>query len=454
MTFSASLNNLVLKDAISHYRTMIEQALHAARPAEAGALFDPGWQLPAESSAWSRFTSASTIGAADLGTYRERRLRLLDLMRNPRTRTTKTLASLLIVARAVRYIHDTGEPVMIVTPSSANKATALRDAVYRAIECGLAGAHQLMITSVVPAGSLGKLWRSPLSSNPGPRARNPVVLHEGGEPADVKVIAQRFVDTHAASFRERYKVNLWYTLNLDNYRPADTIRAYFEREFLPEPPAKGRLHIHAVSSAFGLLGHNLGYTLCADGAPMPRYFLVQHLGTPDMVLSLYYGDASRQHMPEYRHDKNTGLYSQQEDPRFPASTFSPDEVLDSTFYTRRPATSVQMNEIIHKWGGGGIVVSLHECLTRYGEIRSLLANTDINLPSDPRALREWSLVMALTGALNAIDRDLIDPDEDILVHGSGSYSVADFEALPSHHTATAADVNELTAIVGGALTAG
>jgi hypothetical protein len=372
-------------------------------------------------------------------------------MRNPRTRTTKTLASLVIVARAVRYIHDTGEPVMIITPSSANKATALRDAVYRAIESGLVKSSQLKITTVVPAGSSSKLWSSPLSEDSELRVRNPMVLHGSSEPADVKVLAQEFVDSYSAALRDRYRVNLWYTLSLDNYRPADTVRAYFEHEFLPRPGPMGRLHVHAVSSAFGLLGHNLGHRICDDNSPGPRYFLVQHLDTPDMVLSLHFGEADRRHMPRYTYDATAGLHRQDADPRFPASTLSLNEVLDSTFYTRRPPTSAKMNEIIHSRGGGGIVVSLHECLMRYGQERALLANTDIDLPSDPRDLREWSLVMALTGTLNAIDRDLIDPDEDIVVHGSGCYSENDFQPLPAEHTSSAAGCEQLAEVVSGAV---
>jgi hypothetical protein len=432
---------------------MIERALQSARPSadDLSCLFDPGWLLPAPSPELTQFTSVSSIGVTDLGTYRGRTLRLLDLMRNPATRTTKTLPSLVIVARAVRYIHDTGEPIMIVTPSSANKATALRDAVYRAITSGLVSPGQLKITTVVPPGSSSKLWLSPLSADPDLRDRNPMVLYGGNEPADVKVIAQEFTESCAAAFHERYRVNLWYTLSLDNYRPADTARAYFEREFLPRPDPPGRLHVHAVSSAFGLLGHNFGHLLCGEDVPLPRYFLVQHLGAPDMVLSLHYGDTDLRHMPRYSYDKVAGLHCQDADPRFPSSTLSLDEVLDSTFYTRQPSTSAEMNDIIHARGGGGIVVSLHECLNRYGQARALLANSDIDLPSDPRLLREWSLVMALTGTLNAIDRDLIDRDEDILVHGSGCYSVNDFLPLPADHMSSVTGVSGLAEAVSNAI---
>ena len=35
-----------------------------------------------------------------------------------------------------------------------------------------------------------------------------------------------------------------------------------------------------------------------------------------------------------------------------------------------------MNAIIRRHGGGGIVVSLHECLARYPQIRALLAEAE------------------------------------------------------------------------------
>jgi hypothetical protein len=61
-------------------------------------------------------------------------------------------------------------------------------------------------------------------------------------------------------------------------------------------------------------------------------------------------------------------------------------------------------------------------------VRSLLGNADVSLPANPTELREWSLIMAVTGLLNAIDRDLV-PESDIVVHGSGAYSVGDFDGV-------------------------
>jgi hypothetical protein len=154
-------------------------------------------------------------------------------MRNPSTRTTKTLASLTIAARAVRHIAETGDRIMIVTPSSANKATALRDAVHRAVASGLVTSDQLQITSVVPGTSVDKLWSSPLSEDVSLRRRNPLVVHECAEPASVKDLATAFATGHAERIHRQYGVRVWYTLGLDNYRAADMVRAFAERDLLP-----------------------------------------------------------------------------------------------------------------------------------------------------------------------------------------------------------------------------
>jgi hypothetical protein len=167
-----------------------------------------------------------------------------------------------------------------------------------------------------------------------------------------------------------------------------------------------------------------------------------------MVLSLRHGSFERDNLPGYRRDPATGLYRQdaeEADPHFPARIHDPDEVLDPTFYTRRPVTSVEMNEIIGRFGGDGIVVSRHECLERYPDIRARLAGHERGLPADPGTLREWSLVMAMTGVLGAIDRGLLEPGADVVVHGSGWYGTADYQALdPSsaHTVESAADVAE------------
>jgi uncharacterized protein DUF6002 len=456
VTVTSASKPLVVENAVWRYYDVVARALAALDGGRNGSGvggFDPGSELPPRSEALERLFAASRLTLRQLGRYRGRRLSLLDLMGNPRTRTTKTFASLVIVARLVRHVLASGEPAMIATPTSGNKGTALRDAVLRAIESGLVDAGRIQVTTVVPPAARSKLWSSPLDTSPELCARNPVVTYAGAERADVKGLTQAAVEGCAGPLHEEAGVNLWYTMSLDNYRAGDVVRAAFERDVLPPGPG-GRLHVHAVSSAFGLLGHSFGRTLLAtswSGTPPPaRYFLVQHLETPDMVLDLHFGSTSRDNLPRYRQGAGSGLYRQDQDPRFPATTFAVDECLDTTFYTKRPATSGEMSELIRRDGGGGVVVSLHECLQRYAEIGRLLAEAGVALPADPRRLREWSLVMALTGILNAIDRGLVE-DDDILVHGSGSYSDDDFEPIPAGTLRPVGDAAGLRDVIRGAV---
>lgn len=430
--------------ALAHYDTELRDVLRAtaaeARPD--AAAFAPGWELPRPGPALDAFFAPSGISAHPLTEHQGRRVELLHLMHNPRTRTTKTYASLVIVARAIAHIERTGEKVVILTPSSANKATALRDAVLRAHECGLVGPESLGIACVVPSSSRGKLWRSALSDDPDLRRAHPLTVLQTAEPGQVKELARTVTDTLSATLYREHGVRLWHSLELLNYAVADSARALFERDRLPAVP---RLHAHAVSSAFGLLGHFHGQRHLTGG-PWPDtsagYFLVQHLGTPDMVSSLYHDRFD--YRPRWT--ERDGRLVQDHDPHFPRVAYAPDEQLDATFYTRRPATSERMNEIIRRQGGGGIVVSLAECLDRYPEVRSLLRPTGVDLPADPRRLREWSLVMAVTGVLNAIDRGLVDTS-DILVHGSGSYAADDYEPVPEEHLRPVADAGQLALAV-------
>ncbi|MBI0293382.1 hypothetical protein JBE04_02465 [Streptomyces sp. PRKS01-29] len=429
---------MFLENVVYRYYDWLEPTLDSlfsdsslAPPAED---FSPGTALPARTDQLRRFFDASGISHATLGTYRDRELSLLNLANNPGTRTTKTLASLLTVARAVRFIQDTGQRVMILTPSSANKATAMRDAVLRALECGLVTADQLSVTTVVPVGSREKLWESTLFTDPTLRARNPVAVYPGARPEQVKPLARHVVENYTEALRETTDIQLWYTLDIRNYMAADSMRAFAEAEFFPPSPGVPRLHVHAVSSAYGLLGHARGHaTLSARGAAVgeaPHYFLVQHLGAPDMVLSLHHDSTDVAHLPSYAYDADAARYVQRTDPHFPYVTQDPGEVLDPTFYTRQPATSPRMNALIRDQGGGGIVVSRQECLNRYAEVGALLEHAGTTLPADPADLREWSLVMAVTGLLNAVDRGLV-PERDVLIHASGSYSTEDFSPLPA-----------------------
>lgn len=442
---------IVIKNSLSRYGDYVRMALAALRREEQPAQtreFHPGYELPDPTERLVEFFAPSELAFADLGSYRSKRLTLLDLTRNPHTRTTKTCASLVIVARAVHHIQTTGERVMILSPSSGNKATALRDSVLRAFQTGLVTPEQLQIVVVIPQSSRDKVWSSPLIEDPALRARNPVVTYRGKQAADVKALARQLVDRYTEQLRNEHGVNLWYTLDINNYKVADIVRACAEYEYLPRDDGQHRLHVHAVSSAYGLLGHHFGVEILAGGgrtAPSAHYFLVQHLATPDMVLSLHYDSTSRENMPNYHYIKDTGLYQQQESPYFPDTTSDPEENLDPTFYTRQPPTSAVMNSIIHMQGGGGIVVSLHECLERYPAVRAMLSAANIRLPEDPHRIREWSLVMAMTGILNAIDRGLV-PEDDILVHGSGAYDMADYELISNAWLDPVSGIDDLATV--------
>lgn len=224
-----------------------------------------------------------------------------------------------MVARAVKFIRETGQRLTIVTPSSANKAVALRDAVLRAITHGLVGPNELNIVSVVPAGSLHKLRASELSADPDLRRRNPVCVYHGDAPAAVKEISHSAVANYRGKIESVAKTNLWYTLKLMNYLSADVVRAFAENDHFPVRDGRTWLLAHSVSSAYGLLGHAQGRELLgnAAGSMGPGYLLVQHLGAPDMVAAVYrdlpggFGTT-----PEYTYDSARSLYRQQGNPHF------------------------------------------------------------------------------------------------------------------------------------------
>ncbi|WP_370420090.1 DUF6002 family protein [Streptomyces sp. QH1-20] len=102
-----------------------------------------------------------------------------------------------------------------------------------------------------------------------------------------------------------------------------------------------------------------------------------------------------------------------------------------------------MSGLISANGGTGVVVSLLECMERYAECRELLRKSPVLLPEDPRRLTEWSLVMAVTGVLNAIDRGLLPDADGITIHASGTYGVDDYEPVPEewiHHVTGAGPI--------------
>jgi hypothetical protein len=293
-----------------------------------------------------------------------------------------------------------------------------------------------------------KLRSNPLSVDEELRALNPVLVYDGPQPEDVKVLGKQFAQERAAWFAQRHGSRMWFSLELRNYVIADAARAFLEQDISPSHPA--RVQAHAVSSAFGLLGYSLGREVLeeqkiAKAEDRAGYLLVQHLGTPDMVLSLHHGSHDRSTMPAYALDETTGLYTQQETPHFPQVTFDPAEVLDPTFYTRAPVTSAEMNPLIERFGGAGIVVSLAECLRRYPLLRPWYENTSRPLPSDFRTMREWSLVMATTGVLNALDRGLIAGGGEVVVHGSGSYTTADYQPIEGAAVTTVRTVDDIVA---------
>lgn len=445
---------LVTANLITDFRHRMPAAVAAvvADPAPVldPAAFSPGFQLPDLDSAAREFYAAATASWQTIGEYRGHRLVLLDLTRNPGTHTTKTFASLLIVARAVAYIQATGQPIVIFSPTSANKGTALRDGVLRALEAGLATPEQLRVVALAPAGCRPKLRASRLSTDPQLRALNPLLVYPGERAEDVKALGRAFATQYGPELHRRTGANLWYSLDLANYLVADTARAFFEHQV--DPPGVPRVHAHAVSSAFGLLGYHRGRQILEDAgdataATRPASLLVQHLGTPDMVLHLRHQSFGRTPVPSYR--REAGLFRQDSDPRFPATTFDPAEVLDPTFYTHKPATSPAMDEIISLYGGDGIVVSLHECLQRYAEVLDLTGTAARPLPADPRTLREWSVVMALTGVCNAIDRGLVPAGREIVVHGSGWYSTGEYAPPHPDHTVEVSTMEDIAAAVLG-----
>ncbi|MEU3199945.1 DUF6002 family protein [Streptomyces sp. NPDC006996] len=432
-----------MKNAMAEfYPLLVAAADHVATTA---SITSPvPFRLPEFDSRMRDFLGASDISLSEAGTWRGHHLSLLDLMRNPGTRTCKTFASLTLIARAVRHIQETGAKVMIITPTSGNKGTALRDAVSRAYAANLASVENLRVVTVVPRSSRDKLRNGPLSTDPSWRAANPVLLMDVHRPDGVKAIARAAFEHLRADAASLAGFTPWFTLDLDNYRVADTLRAAVEARLDPivadSPP---RVHAHAVSSAFGLLGYHLGHGMLNSGSfgshlPVPfshpGFLLVQQLATPDMVLSLIHGDVSRDHLPQYAFDEADGLWRQagkEVDPHFPTLIDDVDERLDSTFYTSAPPTSPAINGLIAQHGGGGIVVSRRECLLRYEDIQECIAATGNTLPDDPGTIREWSLVKAFTGVMMAIERGLIKPGTAVVVHGSGFYTDAILPPLSS-----------------------
>ncbi|WP_316529399.1 DUF6002 family protein [Kitasatospora brasiliensis] len=444
-TGQPAVNGQVVHNALDRY---FEEIRTAARKvgAERAAAPEIPLELTERPASFAAFTSVTDIGLTQV----DPRTHILDLMRNPGARTTKTMASLLMIARAAAHIRRTGERVLLFTPTSGNKGTALRDAVARAYATGLATPDELRIVMLAPDASRSKLRDCALTGDQVLRTANPVVLARVGRPADVKLLSSEVVERHAAEILDTTGFRIWYTLDLDNYRIADAARAFAEAELMPiTADSAPRLHVHSVSSAFGLLGYHLGHQLLTEGLPgraaparHPGFYLVQQLATADMVTSLL-----GTKVPDYTYDEAAGVWRQDAALEFPAVTDDPEEVIDSTFYTKEPPTRAQINGIVAHHGGGGIVVSRRECLERFEQVRALAANAGIAIAADPALIREWSLVKALTGVLVSRERGLIGSDTDVVVHGSGYYSDELLPALREEHITRADTVDDLARAV-------
>ena len=151
--FTATIKTTDSDNLIARYYNGVREASLRITPADSTG-FAPAFSYPDLTDAWEEYFAVAGASLNSLGNYAGHRLILLDLMKNPATRTTKTTASLLIVARAVRHIQTTGDSVLLFTPSSGNKAVALRDAVARALELRLVTPDRLRIVTLTPSAAL------------------------------------------------------------------------------------------------------------------------------------------------------------------------------------------------------------------------------------------------------------------------------------------------------------
>lgn len=422
------MNTVIENPIVDYYEQVKAQAARFAETAAHAAAddFHP-FALPEIDETVRAFFAASSVSVhkLDLGIGLD--VVLLNMGRFERTRTTKTNPSLLMVARAIEHTRRTGEAVTIVTPSSGNKATALRAAVERAYDFSLASPATLNIVCVVPQAASSKLWNSAMSTDADLRESNPLVTVRTDARDTVKrlVVAARGLLPGSISGRR-----LWFTLALDNYVLADQLRAFVELDYFPTKAT--RWHAHSVSSAYGLIGHSRGWNYAAPtDYPHPGYLLVQHLDTPDMVLHLTRATFDRARIPDYRPSEKGGV-EQSDSIHFPSRASSSFECIDTTFYTTAPPTQDEMQAYIAAYGGNGIVVSKSECEAQYAETRSSLAHAAVSLPEQSSELREWSLLMAATGVYQAFDKGMLNGVDSIMLHNGGSYTDSDYEPVPSN----------------------
>jgi Family of unknown function (DUF6002) len=312
----------------------------------------------------------------------------------------------------------------------------------------------LRVSVVIPASGLPKLWASALEDGGELQRMNPICVWDGEDREGVKRLVTGFVESDAQRVLDEDGFRVWDSLHVDNYMVADVVRAFAEVDAwgVPQQP---RLHAHTVSSAYGFLGHDLGTEIGGHGGAAARYLMVQHLATPDLVLWSHTGRIDDADVPAYHQDPATGRFAQNDSLFFPPTVEALQEIVEPTFYTRRPPTLERIADRLPGARGRGMVVSRQECRSRYAEVMERLAAfTDVQPIDDQDDVREWSLVMAFTGAMNAIDRGLVE-EAEIVVHGSGFYGASDVGSRSEDAlTRVASSADVATAVRRACATAG
>ena len=128
--------------------------------------------------------------------------------------------------------------MLIFTPTSANKGTALRDAVLRALDAGLVTPDQLRVAVLAPRSCADKQRSSRLSTDAELRRLNPLLRYDGERPEDVKALGREFVRRYAEGAHAREGLNVWFAVDrsaVDGPRPA-------RRVPLPAYPFERREH--------------------------------------------------------------------------------------------------------------------------------------------------------------------------------------------------------------------
>ncbi|MFE9337637.1 DUF6002 family protein [Streptomyces sp. NPDC007063] len=418
--------------------------------------FVPYAELPALDGPLRGYLAAAGTRVTRLPDHRGVRWQLFDHCTASEGRTAQPDAALLLIARAVQHTRRTGRRIALLAPSSGNLASALREALLRAHRYGLAQPDQVRVIALVPAAARHRVADSPLARHPELRRRNPLVVHHGAEPGSVHELAAAYCRAHARALHTGTGTALWYIRDPVEHRAAAALRAFVERDALGAAPAAGRVHAQTADTGSAALGHRAGSVLAADGAADtagPRPLLVQQPRTCGLVLRLLTGSCSLEGAPRYRYDAARRLYHQAvgtPDPHFPRTAHHPEEVVEPAFFTRAPGTAPEVSALLRAHGGTGIVVSRYECLARYPSLRALLAPAGVALPADPARLADWSLVMALTGALNAAERGLPAAPE-VVVHRTAAHSAADRAPVPGPLARYADSADELHAVLTGAL---